>query len=325
MATRGQLDRPWFESPFFEQELDHSDLDPETRELVRSYSRDGYAVVDLRTPEFDRIAERIDQALRERHATGPNRIPDAWRDVPEVRELAANAKVKHTLQALYKRRPIPFQTLNFHRGTEQRTHSDMAHFDSMPQRFMAGVWVALEDIGPGSGPLHYYPGSHRLPAYLPHEIGLPLTEPRASKYQEYERFLDRLLEAADLRKETVQPRKGEAFIWAANLLHGGEPIDDPGSTRRSQVTHFYFEDCRYWTPLNSDPPLGRIFWRRVVNVETGEVEPHHYKGKRVRLPLTASLRGALDARLAQAPEPVARGVLRAVRLIRRGSRLRPIR
>src|SRR6476619_6967511 len=222
--TRGKLERPWFESPFFERELASSDLDSEARELVQSYAHDGYAVIDLHTPEFDRIAERIELALHERHNSGTNRVQDAWRYVPEIRELATIETVKRTLRTLYGRRPIPFQTLNFRRGTEQRTHSDMVHFNSMPQRFMAGVWVALEDIGPDSGPLHYYPGSHRLAEYLPHEIGLPRAEPVATRYEAYESFLERLIENAGLRKETARPRKGEALIWAANTLHGGEPI-----------------------------------------------------------------------------------------------------
>ncbi len=41
----------------------------------------------------------------------------------------------------------------------------MVHFNSIPQRFMCGVWVAMEDIAPDNGPLHYYPGSHKLPFY----------------------------------------------------------------------------------------------------------------------------------------------------------------
>ena len=28
---------------------------------------------------------------------------------------------------------------------------------------MCGVWVALEDVTEGSGPLDYLPGSHKLP------------------------------------------------------------------------------------------------------------------------------------------------------------------
>ena len=34
-------------------------------------------------------------------------------------------------------------------------------------------------------------------------------------------------------------KRGQALIWAANLLHGGDPIGDPQSTRYSQVTHHY--------------------------------------------------------------------------------------
>ena len=33
----------------------------------------------------------------------------------------------------------------------------------MPEGFMCGVWVALEDMDMDNGPLVYYPGSHQLP------------------------------------------------------------------------------------------------------------------------------------------------------------------
>src|SRR6476620_8862085 len=112
-TTRGKLERPWFESPFFERELASSDLDSEARELVQCYARDGYAVIDLHTPEFDRIAARIDLALHERHDECANRVQAAGRYPPEIRELATIETVKRTLRTLYGRRPIPFQTLNF--------------------------------------------------------------------------------------------------------------------------------------------------------------------------------------------------------------------
>ena len=114
----------------------------------------------------------------------------------------------------------------------------------------------------------------------------------------------------------MRPRKGEAFIWAANTLHGGEPIADPESTRRSQVTHYYFEGCRYWTPLTSDPPLGRIFWRRVVNVETGEVSPTTTRESACAFPLSATLRGAIENRPNE-PGRVGHAALWALGLIRR--------
>jgi hypothetical protein len=292
--ARGSLEAPWFESPFFERELEKSDLDPETRALVRSFADNGYIVFDGRIEDFDRLAAEIDSGLAERFAEN-NRVQDAWRYLPQVRRLATEPRIKEVLEALYRRRPFPFQTINFRRGSQQPTHSDLAHFDSMPNRFMAGVWVALEDVQPDGGPLHYFPGSHRLPVYWPHELGVSGSRTNFDDvYPIYERFLGDMVTAAGLKKEILQVSKGQVVIWAANMLHGGEPITNPEATRRSQVTHFYFEGCRYWTPVRSDPPLGRIHWRRVVNVETGAVEPHHYHGNDVRLPLHRTLRDSYE-------------------------------
>jgi hypothetical protein len=75
------------------------------------------------------------------------------------------------------------------------------------------------------------------------------------------------------------------------------------------VTHYFFGGCRYWTPVRSDPENGRVFWRRVVNVETGKVEPHFEDGERVRLPLRSRVRGAI-AWHASGPGPLGRVVER---------------
>ena len=37
---------------------------------------------------------------------------------------------------------------------------------TQPQGFLIATWIALEDIDSDNGPLHYYPGSHKLPYYL---------------------------------------------------------------------------------------------------------------------------------------------------------------
>ena len=42
-------------------------------------------------------------------------------------------------------------------------------------------------------------------------------------------------------------KKGQALLWAANLLHGGSPQRDKRRTRLSQVTHYFFENCKYFT------------------------------------------------------------------------------
>jgi hypothetical protein len=71
------------------------------------------------------------------------------------------------------------------------------------------------------------------------------------------------------------------LIWAANLLHGGSRQTDPDLTRWSQVTHYYFDGCCYYSPMESDPFYGRIFFRRPKNIGTGTVMPNIYSGLRL--------------------------------------------
>ena len=80
-------------------------------------------------------------------------------------------------------------------------------------------------------------------------------------YLKYEIAIKEVLEISGIKKETLCINKGDLLIWSANLLHGGEPILEPGSTRFSQVTHYYFEGCRYYTPMLSDFIHGKITYR----------------------------------------------------------------
>jgi hypothetical protein len=313
MEAASRLNLPWFESPFFSSELENADLDDVMRDRVQAFADRGYVVFDLDRADFNDLADEIDAALEGEYDAGGNRVQDAWTFVPAVRKLATDVTVLATLRALYRRRPVPFQTLNFRRGTQQPTHSDLLHFNSLPPRYMAGVWIALEDVRPQSGPLHYYPASHKLPVFELHDLDLAGStySNRDEQYDVYNRFVGELLDESGLEKETVSLRRGQALIWSANLLHGGDPIGDPASTRKSQVTHCYFENCRYYSPLYSDPPLGHYSWRRVVDISTGRVQPHFYAGREVRLPLRTSLRYRFESRLRRSAK--GRERLRALR------------
>jgi hypothetical protein len=48
-------------------------------------------------------------------------------------------------------------------------------------------------------------------------------------------------------------------IWAANLLHGGSLQRNKQRSRHSQVTHYFFEGCKYYTPILST--RDQITWR----------------------------------------------------------------
>lgn len=70
-------------------------------------------------------------------------------------------------------------------------------------------------------------------------------------YPQYEKKIKELVDKHDLHPDYGVIKKGEALIWHANLLHGGSEQRDLSRSRHSQVTHYFFAGCRYYTPLLS--------------------------------------------------------------------------
>ena len=187
---------------------------------------------------------------------------------PAIRQLAVDTDTREFLEFLHggNHRVFPYQTLNFPVATQQPLHVDLIHFDTFPRAMMAAAWVALEDIGLEQGPLVVVPGSHLKGTWDFEEISLRekttgnVTEPEVFSTffgQELNRLVD---EDPDLRKKHVKSIKyGQTLIWAAALLHGGAPLTDTSATRRSQVTHYFFEGAEYfWVPRLSDLLHGKI-------------------------------------------------------------------
>ena len=289
---------PDVESPFFEEIFASKAVTPDTIDVARRLRRDGFAVIDIPDPDLDRHAAEIISALDQqydwngwRNGTVPNlRVQDAWKNISAVRALATNAAILKLLSELYGRRAFPFQTLNFPVGTQQHFHSDSIHFSSCPERFMAGVWVALEDIDADNGPLIYYPGSHSLPVFTNEHVAVDLSAVRpdsAEHYRDYAKAWEAIVDALHLKPMYFHAKKGQALIWAANLLHGGAPQNDMRRTRYSQVTHYFFDNCAYYTPLLSVPFLGSIYLRDIVDIATGQRVPNNVNGTAVSQPRTA--------------------------------------
>ncbi len=165
-----QGDGPWIESDDFGAELSarSSSLTEQQRMVATELHNDGFSLLRGIVPGelCDRVRAEVEPLFEEEYALRERRVPDAWRgDATSVLEVATLPDIQACLRSLYGRRPIPFQTLNFKWGSQQGYHSDAIHFTSAPDRYMCGVWVALEDVHSENGPLTYYPGSHRVPQF----------------------------------------------------------------------------------------------------------------------------------------------------------------
>jgi ectoine hydroxylase-related dioxygenase (phytanoyl-CoA dioxygenase family) len=199
-----------------------------------------------------------------------HRVQNAWKINDAVRAIALAPRVLQIVEQLFGRKVKPFQTLNFPVGTEQAAHADSFPFQSDPPGYMCGVWVALEDMDMENGPLVYYPGSHKLPMPSWGEIAQVTghvvkqedyedsEEFQAERRKQYAAYCQQLIKEHDLQPEYGTISKGQALLWAPNLMHGGSPQTDRSRTRRSQVTHYFFEGCRVYTPMHVEGD--HIYW-----------------------------------------------------------------
>lgn len=249
-------------------------------ELAHQIYTQGFGLLSIRDPNWLKLLAEVRLGL-EPHvdlkslADGtlqPTRFQDAWlhHDLSAVRQVACHPEILSSLQVLYGRIPFPFQTLNFPNGTAQHFHSDAVHFHSLPHGFMCGAWVALEDISSESGPLVYYPGSHRLPYLSARDFGLNqaevLAEPAPQKF--FEPHWRERVATNGYPRCLFEARKGDVLLWHANLLHGGSPVRNKSMSRWSQVTHYFFEGCAYTTPLYQtvDAPAEGHQWRAPIPI-----------------------------------------------------------
>ena len=299
---------PLVESPFFEEIAAASGFDGETARVARDLNKNGFAVLRFPDDEFDARAERIKQNLAPRFdfaawraegwKAGGMRVQDAWTFDADVHALAVNPRIIKILSDIFGRKAWPFQTLDFPVGSQQHYHSDSVHFSSIPERFMCGVWVALEDVSEGAGPLEYYPGSHKWPIVYNDQIGVRVTQSKKQTTQEmYHDVWEALVEKTGVAPQLFFPRKGDALIWAANLLHGGSYQRDLNATRWSQVTHYFFENCCYITPMYSDVAIGKLWVRNLTDIATGVQVPNVYVDAKLYDLVPAPWRSRLGQRL----------------------------
>lgn len=174
--------------------------------------------------------------------------------------MGKDERLIQILSSLINTKAILFQSINFLQGSEQHTHSDSIHMTTFPLGRLVAVWVALEDITVENGPLHYYPGSHKLPYYLNSDY-----KNEGSKwmigdksYEEYEKMIEQKTTESKFKKETFLAKKGDILIWHANLFHGGEPHTNKQKTRKSMVFHYFGEDAICYHEITQRPALMQL-------------------------------------------------------------------
>lgn len=271
--------------------------DAEVGEATSQFDRDGYVVLEgfFSHARVDRARAAVRAALRERpnevvvdclqtgrrslwsQATGRStqgfKFNDLYLLCEEVRQLALDPALSVALEDLLGEPPVLCNSLNLEKGTSQPKHIDSLYMTPRTPHRLIASWIALEDAHPDAGPLVYYPGSHRIPLYVFNDGTHHASREEIVDWFDY---IDVQLRLRGLREKAFLARKGDVFVWHADLVHGGSPVRDPRRTRASQVNHYFGKsDCLgrglEVVPLNRGNWLPRL--RQPVRAEPDSFGP----------------------------------------------------
>jgi ectoine hydroxylase-related dioxygenase (phytanoyl-CoA dioxygenase family) len=130
---------------------------------------------------------------------------------------------------------------------------------------MAGVWIALEDIGEDAGPLFYLPGSHKWPflrsedvVWKRPDLASRRDQHRNASQRERAALVQELGEAWThdflvLKEERKVPniplhiKAGDVVVWHCLLAHGGSERLSQTRSRHSVVFHYISRSTQLYT------------------------------------------------------------------------------
>jgi ectoine hydroxylase-related dioxygenase (phytanoyl-CoA dioxygenase family) len=222
-AFAAEVDAAWFANVPYE-DLFVSDVDDGGMTHVHVAHRELITwPIDVRIAAMERSNWRIGEFNK--HNTAAERV-------------FRNERMRLLCSMLLDRDAQPQYSLTFSKGSRQGLHQDTCVFHVWPKNALIGVWIALEDIAPDSGPLVYCPGSHREPLFAEFD-NYPQTQRRTSApdvSRRYDSYVTGLAE--DYSQERFIAKRGQALLWHGMLIHGGAQDVTPGTTRKSFVIHY---------------------------------------------------------------------------------------
>lgn len=258
---------PWLDRNDWEGRI--GNLPADAAMLCRQWAEKGFVILPKFIPDelLNDAWQAYEDAVRSRTIVLPDepgiegdRLPGRFlnphRRVPEFKRVAKYSALMGVLGQMLGYPARLLQTIASHKGSQQAAHSDSIHMTTYPLGYLAAAWIAFEDIHEDSGPLEYYPGSHRLPYVFSHDLGISVDDMKHEGYATYRARYEPLIQgqvaAAGLKPEYFKARKGDVLIWHANLLHGGSPRRDPALSRKALVAHYFAKGAFVYHDLSAE-------------------------------------------------------------------------
>jgi hypothetical protein len=251
---------PWLDRPNaeerIEQKLTAGEITAGQAELCRHWTTSGYVILPGLVE--DHILDEVWTAYESAVSKGriqlqpelaavddpyPGRYLNPHKKVGGFCRILKHPGLRDAIRLLMEREPKPLQTIASHKGSQQGIHSDSIHMTTYPLGYLTAAWIAVEDIHPNSGPLVFYPGSHRLPYVFSKDVDISEADFKRDGYgsyqAKYEPFIEGTIAHHRLEPSYFHARKGDVLIWHANLLHGGSPRRNIQLSRKAVVCHYF--------------------------------------------------------------------------------------
>lgn len=227
-------------------------LTPQQAEACLHFAEHGYVILPklLSDTQLDSAWSSYDRDIRDgrtplqpppRHETGAEwaRLLNTHQYSPAMAKLLRSPELLRWTELLLGHTAAPVQSIASLFGREPPVHSDALHVSSFPLGHVVAAAIAFEDCGTDCGPLQIYPGTHRLPYVMSHDVGIAPGEPWLQAYtQKYEPYMQAQLEEHAPKPLIFAPEKGDVLLYHQNLWHAGTQATHPTRTRRSMVAHY---------------------------------------------------------------------------------------
>lgn len=132
---------------------------------------------------------------------------------------------------------VAWQDMFFDQSTGTVEHQDSWYLDTDPPGKLIGVWYALEDIHPNSGPFFVMPGSHKMDSI------------NRSEFPNHDDYVCEVKKKITESKLSIENKamtldKGDILLWHPLLIHGAFNAEDESLSRKSFTSHFYPLKCK---------------------------------------------------------------------------------
>ena len=283
---------PWLDRPDaldrIDEKLRSGELTEHQAAQCRFWTANGYVILPglIEYPVLDDVWNSYERAIASGRVTlppekigdddpYPGRFLNPHKKVGKLCRILKHQQLLGWIRLLTEREPKVLQTITSHKGSQQGLHSDSIHMTTYPLGYLTAAWIAFEDIEPDSGPLVYYPGSHRLPYLFSKDVGITEDDFRREGYQPYHRQYEprirQSVEDIGIEPHYFHARKGDVLIWHANLVHGGSTRRNSRLSRKALVVHYFVKGSFVYHDLSAKRSINQYLGSCLLRDDSGDV------------------------------------------------------